>query len=361
MRTIFFIPPLSKMSGGLAAIFELADILQRQGRSVALTGPEAPRAAYEPPFPGLERLPWEELSRWKGFAGQGDIYCVPESWPNAMVPGLNAGVRTLVYAQNWVFFLNNLPQGVAWRGLPLEYLAVSRPVAWVMREVLGLASGGILPAAVSPLFFGQPGGQTDVGPVTGKVRVAWMPRKNKALGRQILQIAQSRLELEAGSSGLEIVEIDNMSREEVAQALAGAHIFLSTGFPEGFALPPLEAMASGCVPVGFSGLGGFEYMRNPANFDLPEVTALYRPPFELPPTPWRCNGLFVSDGDVLGAGLALARAARMAATPAQYPLWGDLLAGIRLTAAAYSLAEREKQVDRIWSELEKEQKARPVS
>ncbi|MDR1125373.1 MAG: hypothetical protein LBM64_04835, partial [Deltaproteobacteria bacterium] len=67
MRTIFFSPPLSKMSGGLAAIFELADILRRQGRAVALTGPANPRAAaYAPPVRELERLPGEELSRGRG-------------------------------------------------------------------------------------------------------------------------------------------------------------------------------------------------------------------------------------------------------------------------------------------------------
>jgi glycosyltransferase involved in cell wall biosynthesis len=130
--------------------------------------------------------------------------------------------------------------------------------------------------------------------------------------------------------------------------LAGAHIFLGTGFPEGFALPPLEAMAAGCVPVGFGGLGGFEYMRNPDDVDLP---GLCRPPFDLPPVAWGANGLFVSDGDVLSAGLILAAAARMAASPADHPLWERLRGGARLTAAAYSLEEREKQAARIWAVL----------
>jgi glycosyltransferase involved in cell wall biosynthesis len=256
-------------------------------------------------------------------------------------------VRTLVYAQNWIFFLNNLPEGVAWRQLPLEYLAVSRPVAWFMREVLGLGVRGILPAAVPPLFFGKPDKSVTAAE---SVRVAWMPRKNRALGRQVLQIASERLALETGKPGFEIVEIDNLSRQEVADRLSGAHIFLSSGFPEGFALPPLEAMAAGCVPVGFSGLGGFEYMRNPADSDLP---GLCRPPFALPPLPWQANGLFVSDGDVLSAGLALARAVCLAA--ARHPLWDGLRAGARKTAEAYSLDERERQAARIWDELENQE------
>jgi len=36
-------------------------------------------------------------------------------------------------------------------------------------------------------------------------------------------------------------------------------VFLSFGYPEGFSLPPVEAMASGCVVVGYHGRGGREY------------------------------------------------------------------------------------------------------
>jgi glycosyltransferase involved in cell wall biosynthesis len=39
-------------------------------------------------------------------------------------------------------------------------------------------------------------------------------------------------------------------------------MFLALGYPEGLSLPPLEAMKSGCIVLGYSGYGGLEYMRD---------------------------------------------------------------------------------------------------
>ena len=52
------------------------------------------------------------------------------------------------------------------------------------------------------------------------------------------------------------------SEREMADYYRSADVFLWTGYPEGFGLPPLEAMACGCAVVGFTGGGGDEFMRN---------------------------------------------------------------------------------------------------
>jgi glycosyltransferase involved in cell wall biosynthesis len=38
-------------------------------------------------------------------------------------------------------------------------------------------------------------------------------------------------------------------------------IFLSFGEPEGFSLPPAEAMSCGCIVIGYHGMGGREYFK----------------------------------------------------------------------------------------------------
>jgi len=73
------------------------------------------------------------------------------------------------------------------------------------------------------------------------------------------------------------------TQAEMAQYYQQADVFLATGYPEGFGLPPLEAMACGCTVVGFTGGGGNEFMK-------PEETALV-----------------VEDGDVEGLANALNR------------------------------------------------------
>jgi glycosyltransferase involved in cell wall biosynthesis len=45
----------------------------------------------------------------------------------------------------------------------------------------------------------------------------------------------------------------------VARIYQESLLFLSFGYPEGFGLPAAEAMASGCVVIGFHGGGGREF------------------------------------------------------------------------------------------------------
>jgi glycosyltransferase involved in cell wall biosynthesis len=58
-----------------------------------------------------------------------------------------------------------------------------------------------------------------------------------------------------------VVPFINRPQIEVASILGESLVFLSFGYPEGFGLPAAEAMASGCVVVGFHGGGGREFFR----------------------------------------------------------------------------------------------------
>jgi glycosyltransferase involved in cell wall biosynthesis len=53
-----------------------------------------------------------------------------------------------------------------------------------------------------------------------------------------------------------------MTQHQMIHAYQKADIFVPLGFPEGFSLPPLEAMACGCAVVGFSGGGGLDFMKD---------------------------------------------------------------------------------------------------
>ncbi|MDR2161583.1 MAG: glycosyltransferase [Desulfovibrio sp.] len=338
-RSVFFIPPLEKAAGGIQALVELVAVLARQGRAVAVTSPLPDCRAMAGVGEAVPRLPWD-ASGLGAFLSPRDLWCVPEGWPNAIAQGVNAGSRTLVYVQSWVFMLTALPESVRWSSLPVRYLAVSHPVRWFLREVCGLESLAVLPPAVDPLFFASGGRPRN------RLRVAWMPRKNKGLAGYIRQVALACLERENLRVPVDFVEIHRMPRAAVAEILQTCHIFLSTGFPEGFALPPAEAMASGCVPVGFTGLGGLEYMRNQEDR---KGLGLYYPPFVLPKKPWGPNGFFVADGDVVSAGRSLAHALVLAHSCPQ--AWEALVRNARQTAAAYGTEEREQAAARIWSSL----------
>lgn len=92
---------------------------------------------------------------------------------------------------------------------------------------------------------------------TKRNQIAYMPRKNAADVVQVINLLKHRHSLR----GFSLVPIDGKSEAEVADILAESAIFLSFGHPEGCPLPPLEAMAAGCVVVGYHGQGGREYFR----------------------------------------------------------------------------------------------------
>ena len=336
MRTVIFIPPLPRMSGGLAVLYQLAERLREAGLPVALCSPrDAAPGLREYAAAGGELVPWGNAGKALKLSPE-DCWLTPEGWPNALAPGLEAGARCLVYVQNWAYLVSAMPAGLRWRDLPLSFLAVSHPVAWFLTEMLDLPLAGIVRPMLDAELF-RPLPKPD-----DRVRVAWMPRKNKALAEQIMQVTDAALQRHARRPPLQWVEINRMSPQQVAAALGDSHIFLSTGFPEGFGLPPLEAMRCNCLPVGFSGFGGWDYMRSAR-------ISGYTPTLPLRPVPWAGNGFFVADGDVIEASRALEEAIRLAACKA--PAFEAILAQGQNTANAYSRQEQLHAVQTVWAAL----------
>jgi hypothetical protein len=330
---VLFVPPLSRLSGGLANLYQTARDLRELGHTVALVCPDSKTAAFgEMEEAGFTVLPWKDLA-----LSPSDLWLVPESWPNALGPGIRQGAAAVVYAQSWNFLLTTLPAGVRWRQLPVRFIAVSHPVAWFMTEILELKVEGLLPPALHPAFFAA----RETRPES-PIRIAWMPRKNKALAEQIRLVAEAALLRHPDSPAVEWVAISRLPPHEVAACFASCHIYLNTAFPEGFGLPALEAMAVGCTPVGFTGFGGWEYMRQSPS--VPYAPAL--PPRE---TPWEGNGFFFADGDIMAAGIGLARAARLAAAGDRE--WRRMIRMGKTAARAYTREARMPALAKLWAGL----------
>lgn len=328
-RTLVFVPPLNKTAGGLAVLLRLAACLHRAGYPVFLAPREVVPDAVRDYAPDVPLSPFENLR-----LRPDDIWLVPEGWPNALAPGLAAKARCLVYCQNWAYLFSGLPRGVTWRELPVSFLAVSDPVA----RFIELATG-VLPPILRPgidlELFRAPAAKPE-----GIVRVAFMPRKNKTLADQIRALVAAR----APMTGLDLqfVEIRNMTQEQVSQTLGACHIFLACGFPEGCPLPPLEAMACGCLVVGYAGLGGLDYLRS-----VPPATAPDWPPLRA--TPWGPNAFVTPDADVAQTTLALEAAARLVLENG--PDLGHILHNAGLTARAYSLDVQAAAVRALWEKM----------
>lgn len=152
-------------------------------------------------------------------------------------------------------------------------------------------------------------------------RVAFMPRRRPEDAQQVLSILRCRGALD----GWAVAPIEGVSQAEAARGLRESTVFLSFGHPEGFGLPAAEAMACGCVVVGYHGNGGREFF-------TPE------------------HGFPVGAGDIVGFATAAERVLRALRRDAAAfrELTGRASAFVR---SAYSPEREREDVTGCWREL----------
>ena len=154
--------------------------------------------------------------------------------------------------------------------------------------------------------------------VTKRRQIAYMPRKRPA---EIALLQALFRGLYPEHAEVPWVEIHDMTRHEVAKVLAESLIFASLSKDEGLGLPPLEAMAAGCLVCGYDGAGGTEYA-------TPE------------------NGFWVADGHAEGFAHALHQALTLGAGAAAVRVQAG-----QATAAAFSEARFQSELGRAWETL----------
>ena len=154
--------------------------------------------------------------------------------------------------------------------------------------------------------------------VTKRRQIAYMPRKRPA---EIAFLRALFRGLYPEHAEVPWVEIHDMTRPQVAGVLAESLIFASLSKDEGLGLPPLEAMAAGCLVCGYDGAGGVEYA-------TPE------------------NGFWVTEGHAEGYALALHQALTLEAGAAAI----RVRAG-QATAAAFGEARFQSELAGAWERL----------
>lgn len=97
-----------------------------------------------------------------------------------------------------------------------------------------------------------------------KKQLCFMPRKHREEAQEVINIAKFHGVL----NGFSIRLIENVSETETANIMKESLVFLSFGYPEGFSLPPAEAMAAGCIVIGYHGGGGKEYFLPEHSFPI---------------------------------------------------------------------------------------------
>ena len=145
--------------------------------------------------------------------------------------------------------------------------------------------------------------------------------KNQQDAMQVINILKFRGVLK----DFEIVPFINIPQTEVARIYQESLLFLSFGYPEGFGLPAAEAMACGCVVIGFHGGGGREF---------------FKPEFSYP----------IEQGDIIGFARAVEEVIQcFERDPASILEKGRLAANY--IREQYSVELEEKEVIGAWNSI----------
>lgn len=180
-----------------------------------------------------------------------DLLVVPEV---LVFPGFDPapGARKAIFNQGYFQTFDE------WRGTEAYPGWQPAPAIWATSEasaaVLGRACPGLdlhrVPVSVDTALF---------RPAPRKNGIAWMPRRRASEARLLERLWRADPRL----SGVELIPIDGVDEVTAARLLGAASVFVALGEREGFGRPPAEALAAGCLVVGYPAGGGAEVFQAP--------------------------------------------------------------------------------------------------
>lgn len=247
-RLLFLWPHITEPSGGAWVAYRHVGLLNQNGIEAAIVH-EQPgfRYPWMEPGPTMPVVSVEEL-----HVAPGDVFVVPEVAVDSILR-LPAGYPVVVFTQNAYLTPWERPANRNRRDSPYHQPNVAAVVT-TNQDHLRYLARAFPHLDVRRVFL------TVNELMTYDVRrkeplVAYMPRKNPDHAEEVV----GRLKAAGAFDHVEVVAVHGRTLEETADLLARASVFLSFGYPEGWALPPAEAMAAGCVIVGYHGIGAREY------------------------------------------------------------------------------------------------------
>jgi glycosyltransferase involved in cell wall biosynthesis len=243
-RIVYLLEVFPDIAGGVATIYRHVEILNAHGFTAFVGLRTKPKTDYyEINAPLLIHGGYLEVRT-------GDVFVVPECFPHLARPLMGTPAKLLMFCQNQyrLHFTSDPRAGIAEFGVH-GVIASSQAVHDFFRNVYGLADLPLVPYAIDPARYAPTGRK--------KRQIAFMPRKLPEDAVFIQSVFRRR---HARYADVPWLRISGVKQREAARLMAESQCFLSLSDKESFGLPPLEAIACGCMVAGFHGDGGREYM-----------------------------------------------------------------------------------------------------
>lgn len=242
----FLCPDYEEPSGGLRKLYRQVDILTAAGIPTTILHHKAPF-----------RCSWFEHTTPIAYLKETavtpeDLAVIPEIF-GRRIARMFPGVPKIIFNQNAYNTFDSF--GLDDSEAPYPYtevraaLVVSENNAAYLRYAFPDLPLYRIIYGIDPVLFRYEGRKLN--------QACLMPRKNEQDARQVIHMLRAR------RVALPIRLIEGLNERETAKVLRESRFFLSFGHPEGFGLPAAEAMACGCVAVGYHGMGGCEFFKAP--------------------------------------------------------------------------------------------------
>lgn len=241
MRILFLCPTADKINGGIKYIFRMAEALRADGHDAVVFEKNSVRPHW---FPSTAPLVNERELQPRAD----EIIVLPEDQPDVLRTIASWPQQKIIYCQNHFYAAIGAQGAHSFANFGVkDILCSSKTIMDYCAERHPGTRLHHIPCSVDPHVF-KPGTKTR--------SLALIPRKRpvEAAFLQDKLIAQS-----STWRDIEWISLHNTDENAIAESLGRAAVFLSLSRLDGFGLTPIEAMASGCVVAGFTGIGGREY------------------------------------------------------------------------------------------------------
>lgn len=243
-RIFYFCPDFTPPSAGTRRLYRHVSHLNRLGYRAAIVhqkrGFVLKWHGHEVPVIWIEDQPVFEKE---------DILVFPEGMTSFMKHTRNFPCIRIAIVLNWAYVFPNLPQGENWLDYGISHVitpstVIKEFIEWSMGIDVSLVSNYLDTSKFS------------VHSARKEPKIAYMSRKDPS-GDILRAIFEKR-----GGSFEEFrwALLHNLTEDQYADELKTSTFFLATSSQEGLPTSILEAMAAGCIVIGFSGVGGNDHM-----------------------------------------------------------------------------------------------------